>query len=165
MKKRYVGKTKNGFAVYVDTEVSHAMTHFADAPQLLDVVKEVIADLEVHGRHMRFDKDMGRQVGEADIAETNEQDDVVYALRPNRKHYARFVKNKTGTPTNYVTLDLRASGKNEYNLYTAFIGRLTPSFPGGDYLPEQSGEFWSKHALIWGKQEIVPGTETKRCPW
>lgn len=26
-------------------------------------------------------------------------------------------------------------------------------------------EFWSSHALVWGSEPIVPGTETATCPW
>lgn len=165
MQKEYLGKTKNNIDVYFDKEFSHAVTHFADHPKLVDSVKKIIPTIEIIGDVFRVDRDIGEEVGTIDLVETDEQDEVVYAKRPLRDVYSRFVKNKTSRPTSWVTIDLRKSGDNEYSLHTAFTGRLTPSFPGGDYLPDQSKQFWSTHALVWGSQEIVPGSETVECPW
>ncbi len=86
-------------------------------------------------------------------------------MRPLRTQYSRFVKNRQSQDTSWITIDLRKSKEGEYFLYTAFIGKLAPSFPGGDFLPEQSNEFWSNHALVWGGQDIVPWSETTECPW
>ena len=163
--KVHLGKTKNGMDVYVDEESSHASTHFVDTPKLLDSVKRIIPTIDLVENHVRFEKDTGEEVGNSALVETYPGDDILYALRPRRTEYSRFVKNKLATSTNWITLDLRKSEENQYDLYTAFAGRLTPSFPGGDYLTEQSVEFLSKHALVWGSQEIVSGTETSECPW
>jgi hypothetical protein len=165
MKKEIIGTTKNGCDVYVDMENSHASTHFADTPKLLAVVKAILPTVEANEDHMRFDIDTREEVGTTSLIETNESDEIVYALRPNRDRYSRFVRNKTPQKTSWVTIDLKKTDHNAYDLYTAFAGRLTPSFPGGDFLPEQSHDFWSKHALVWGIQDVVPGTETKDCPW
>jgi hypothetical protein len=165
MSTEHLGTTKNGFDVYLDRESSHALTHIAKNPKLLEYVKIIIPTLEPIEDVVRFDRDIGEIVGTTDLVETNEEDEIVYALRPLRTQYSRFVKNKTAQPTTWITIDLRRLGEKEYALYTTFIGRLTPSFPGGNFLPEQSREFWSKHALVWGAQEIVPGTETTECPW
>lgn len=44
--------------------------------------------------------------------------------------------------------------------------RFTLSFPSGkDDKNEDRREFWKNHALVVGNQEIVPGTETRDCPW
>jgi hypothetical protein len=156
--------SKNGVEVYVDTEASHASTHFAHSPMLREFAQKFVSEIGVEGDLIRLDKDMGEVVGMTDLIETSEGDDIVYAMRPLRSAYSRFVKNKQPAPTNWVTIDIRKKG-NDYFLYTAFVGRLTPSFPGGEYLPEQSREFWSKHALALDSQDIVPGTETTKCPW
>ncbi len=165
MKKEYLGKTKSGHDVYVDTEASHAVTHFAHQPRLLDFVKKALPTIEIMGDQARIEKDMGEEVGTSDLVKTNEGDEIVYALRPLRTHYSRFVKNKKSLPTSWITISLCKSGEQEYILYTAFAGHLTPSFPGGDFLPNESAKFWSTHALVWGSQEIVPGSETSKCPW
>jgi hypothetical protein len=164
MKKELLGITKNGFEVYVDMETSHAVTHFKKTPKLIEVIKEIIPTLKVEEDMVRVNRDTGVVVGTTSLVETREGDEIVYALRPLRSYYSRFVKDKKSQETTWITIDLRRKG-GVYNLYTAFVGQLTPSFPGGDFLPEQSKEFWLKHALVWGSQEIVPGTETKECPW
>ncbi len=165
MQKEYLGKTKNGVDVYVDMEQSHASTHFAHHPKLSNAVKNIIPEVEVFHDRTRLEYDTDEEVGATDLVETNEHDEIVYAKRPLRTQYSRFVKNKVSTPTSWVTVDFRRVNDKEYMLYTAFVGRLTPSFPGGDFLPEQSKEFWSNHALVWGSQEVIPGSETAACPW
>jgi hypothetical protein len=82
-----------------------------------------------------------------------------------RQQYSRFVKNKSPQPTSFITIDIRKNPDGKYFLYTAFVGRLTPSFPGGDFMSEKSIEFWSNHALVYGSQEIIPDTEKALCPW
>jgi len=162
--KNYLAKTKNGFEVYVDMESSHASTHFAHHPKLFEAVKKAVSSIEANEEIIRAEMDMGEEIGTTDLIQTSDQDEIVYAKRPLREQYSRFVKNKSSRPTSWITIDLRKDG-NIYNLYTSFVGRLTPSFPGGNFLSEQSREFWSNHALVWGSQEIVPGTETTECPW
>jgi hypothetical protein len=161
----HIGTTKNGCRVYVDMELSHAATHFKDSPKLLDAVKKAIPNITATEEEIRIDIDTGVTAGNSDLVETNPDDEIVYAMRPFRDRYSRFVKGKSAMPTSWITLALNKSGDSSYQLYTAFVGKITPSFPGGDYLPEQSKSFWSKHALVWGNQEIVPGTETSVCPW
>lgn len=165
MKELYIGDTKNGFHVFVDIEHSHAATHLKENPKLLEYVKEIIPGIEGMGAFVHVERDMGKEIGKTDLVKTDEHDEIVYAKRPHRSVYARFVKNKTPIPTNWITVILKQSGADTYQLRTAFIGRLTPSFPGGDYLPEKSNAFWKDHALVWGSQEIIPGTETTNCPW
>lgn len=162
--KELFAKSKNGVEVFLDTETSHAITHFAHNPKLREFAKKILSETEVEGELIRLDRDMREVVGMTDLVETEEEDEIVYAMRPRRSTYSRFVKNKQSTPTNWVTIDVRKKGSG-YFLHTTFIGRLTPSFPGGDYLPERSREFWSKHALVWGSQEVIPGSETTQCPW
>lgn len=161
----FLSTTGDGKVVHVDMESSHAATHFQSSPKLLEAVKRIIPTLNVAEDVVRVDVYVEEAVGHTDLVETDEDDEIVYALRPRRAQYSRFVKHKQSVPSSWITLDLRKTGENEYELYTAFVGRLTPSFPGGDYLPQQSREFWSHHALVWGSQDIVLGTETTECPW
>lgn len=161
----FIGKTKNGFDVYVDLEASHAATHFKDDPQLLSLVKEALPELEPKGDYWRHERHMGRIVGNTDLVETGESDEIVYAKRPLRDVYTRFVKNKTSSPSEWITVELRKIDERSLELFTTWIGRLVPSFPGGKFETAESKPFWSKHALVWGKQDIVSGTETIECPW
>lgn len=161
----YFAQTANGRKVVFDTENSHAITHFSKNPQLRGYVEKIIPTITALEPILRITIDAGEIVGSSDLVETNDADEIIYALRPLRTQYSRFVKNKQSVPTTNITIDLREEASGDYTLYTAFVGSLTPSFPGGNYLPEQSRDFWSCHALVWNSQEVVLGTETKECPW
>lgn len=163
--REFLGKTKNGLDVSVDMKSAHAATHFAHNPKLFDLVKRTIPTIEATDDHIRVERDTGKEAGTSDLVDTDEHDVIVYAKRPLRAQYSRFVKNRTPAPTSWITIDLRKKSDTEYDLYTAYVGRLVPSFPGGSFLPDQSVDFWSTHALVWGPQEIIPGTETSECPW
>lgn len=164
MQKIHIGTTKNGIDVFLDRESSHAVTHIAHHSKLLDYIKRALPTIEVEGEIFQIEKDMGEEVGFCNLVETTDSDEIVYAMRPLRDQYSRFVKNKKPHSSSWITLDMRKVG-HEYFLFTAFVGRLTPSFPGGDYLPEQSVKFWSTHALVYDPTQIIPGTETLKCPW
>ncbi len=161
----FLGKTKNHCEIFFDQEQSHAATHFADSPKLYSAVLKTIPTINISDDKVRIEVDTGEEVGLSDLVETEDGDEIIYALRPFRNVYSRFVKDKVAIPTSFIVLAFNSSGEKKYLLHTAFVGRLTPSFPGGDYLPEQSKIFWSKHALVWGNQEVVPGTVTSVCPW
>jgi len=165
MQREYLGSTKNGFKVYIDPERSHAITHFAHQPKLREAVEKIIPTLEDGPEMIRIEQNMGEVIGTTDLIETTDHDEIVYAMRPRRMVYSRFVKNKQPRPFSWITLAMRKTKNNEYAVYTAFVGRNTPSFPGGNYLPEQSKDFWSNHALVYEVQDIEPGSETSVCPW
>ena len=160
-----LGVTKNGYLVTFDIKKSHAVTHFKKNPKLHELVMNAIQELSVSENIERHEMKLKEMAGSSDIVETAATDEIVYAMRPLRQQYSRFVKGKTPQPTEYLVVDLRKAENDTYSLYTVYAGRLTPSFPGGDFMPEQSKEFWSNHALVWGSQEIIPGTETTICPW
>lgn len=167
MDNQLVGITKNGRSVYLTDESSHAKTHFVHHPKLLPAVKKAIPNINVEDTLVRIQIDTGEIVGTRDLIQTTSEDTIVYAIREKRTTYSRFIKNKQPVPSSIIVVDIRKSApdSDEYYLYTAYAGILTPSFPGGDYLPEQSIIFWSNHALVWGTQEIISGTETTICPW
>lgn len=165
--REFVAHTKNGYDVYAELEESHLATHIKDVPELLGLVKEILRQSEPELSDVRFETDMGRFVGAMDLVETNEGDEIFYAKRPNRNKYTRFVKGKDPVPTTYVTIGLiKTHGSDkEYDVYTAYLGRVTPSFPSKGAGSKLEREFWAHHALAWGTQEIVPGSETSACPW
>ena len=163
--ERLLSTSLNGKKVYIDESSKHALTHFDDVPLLESAVKEAVSHLLIKGSSLRIEYEMGYIIGNSDLVEIDSTDTVVYALRPHRDRYSKFVKNKVAEPTKWIVMGFEQRSDGDYSLYTAYTGRLTPSFPGGKILPEQSAEFWSKHALVWGTQEIIEGTETTECPW
>jgi len=158
-------KSKNNIDVYIDLENSHATTHIKNNPKLLDYVKQIVQNHNVTKNEERFETDMKFPVGMMDLVETTGSDEIVYAKRKNRDKYTRFVKNRKPEKTTIVTTDIRKSEDGKHFVFTVYSGRLTPKFPGGDKENPNSRSFWSKHALVWGTQEIIPGTETNKCPW
>ena len=163
MSKTFVVALANGTKVYVDTKHSHAATHLKKHPELLSIAKRILRTKNFDKSEVAFEEDVGQIIGMMDIVKTTERDKTVYAKRINRDSYTRFVKNRKPTPTPYVTMVLRKE-KQIYDLWSVWIGRKVPPFPGDDRETPESRDFWMKHALVWG-QEVQPGTETTVCPW
>lgn len=162
MKK--VAESKNSKEVCIDLENSHAATHVAENPELLILAKEVIPHIELKGEEVAIQYDVGRIVGKMDLVRTSDSDEIIYAKRKNRDTFTRFAKNREPQDTSFVTLIFRKTDKI-YELWSMWKGVKAPSFPGDERETKESKPFWSNHALVWGAQEIQPGTETTICPW
>ncbi len=158
--------SKNGIEVFFDQYNSHTATHFADAPHLRALAHEVITQTVLTGEAMFFDRDMGRIVGDTDLVENEEGDEIVFAKRRNRDVYTSFNKSKSSQPSSLVSVALRPLPHNTYELASAWIGPYdSPPFPGEPEATPESKPYWLAHSLVWGSQEIKPGTETSVCPW
>src|SRR5258708_6687906 len=110
----YVGESKNGCKVYVETENSHASTHLKDTPNLMELVKEAIPKVTLTRDQDRLEIDMGRIIGTSDLVEVSGTDEVFYAKRPNRDRYSPFVKNRQAQPTSSLVIRLDKTGE-EYD--------------------------------------------------
>lgn len=164
--QEFLAKSQNGITVMVDLVGSHAATHLADTPQLKDLVKEVIGQTDIRGETMGFDVDMGRIVGMSDGVETDETDEMVWAKRKNRDVYTPFTKSRAPVPCSQVAISLKRQADGTYELMSAWIGQFeSPPFPGSPDETPESKPYWMRHALVWGTQEVQPGTETSTCPW
>lgn len=111
--------------------------------------------------------DFDQVVGETVCIVTNDEDEIVFAQRPRRFGLSRFVKNRAPEPCSSVCVILkRAEDRlNTYVLITAFIGVCPQPEPWDRNADEKSLEFWSSHALVWGSEEVITGTETTERPW
>lgn len=167
MEPKLLGVSKNNVSVYLTIESTHAKTHFTKQLKLESAVKNALRNISIHAEIVRLQIDNNAIVGTCDLIETNPDDEIVYAIRIARTTYSRFVKNKKPIKTNSFVIDVRRDRKNPHNyfLYTAYVGPLVPSFPGGEYLSEQSVSFWSNHALVWGAQTVIPESITTKYPW
>lgn len=164
--RELLGKSENGIEVYYDPVGSHTATHFEDTPKLKGLVAEIIANTLLESETMLFDVDMGRVVGTSDLVETDETDEIVYAKRKNRDTYTVFTMSRQPVSCSIVTVALESQADGSYQLVSAWIGsKDSPPFPGDESATPESKPYWSKHALVWGRQEIQPGTETTQCPW
>lgn len=109
--------------------------------------------------------EFGKEIGKNVCVLTNENDKIIFAQRPNRFGHTRFVIGKVPEPCSSVVVILKRTEEQSYILLTAFIGRKAEPEPWDKNATERSAEFWSKRALVWGSEPVIPGTETSVCPW
>jgi hypothetical protein len=163
--KTIVGTTKNNKSVYLDEESTHAHTHVSDTPNLLDYTKEALAHVIAIDDVVYVEVDLGRPLGKSDLVATDENDEIIYAKRVNRDTFTRFVKNRKQLEDSRIAVVLHKTD-DEYRLFSTWIGPATPPFPRENPKHDQESiEFWKKHALVWGRQAIQPGTEVTEWPW
>jgi hypothetical protein len=108
--------------------------------------------------------EMGMVVGKSICVATSESDQIIFAKRLNRLGLTRFVENREPEESTKVSVILK-KGDGYYILLSAFVGELTPPEPWDRYATSESLSFWNSHALIWGYEELISGTETRDCPW
>ena len=145
-----------------DRADSHVATH----PTVHSLLGEALSRIHSEGRGSIVEEvDFGRVVGESICVETRKGDEIVFARRPRRAGLTRFVKNRQAEPTSRVSVVLFRLPNGNYELITAYVGALAEPEPWDDDATQKSLEFWLWHALCWGYEETVGGTETKICPW
>jgi len=120
----------------------------------------------------------GTVVGNSNCVPTSPGDRIIFAQRPGRRGYTRFVKGRRPEPCNSVVVIIKAiieGGQRLYVLVTAFVGKaaqpepwdtkaiLNQDNPSIAYW--EALEFWENHALIWDPAEVVAGSTISRCPW
>ena len=169
-KSELLGTSKNNIQVVYDPIHSHAATHLEDTPGLKELVKEVITNLELNGQETAQHYDMGRVVGTCDVVDVGSADEIVYGVRKNREDDGPvpFTKSRKGEPCRYVAVHLVPKSDDVYILSSAWVGPFTDDdepFPLSKDATDRSKDFWNKHAFVYGSQEIIAGTETKKKPW
>ncbi len=165
MKKELFAITKNGKSVWLDPQgSSHAITHFTADPTLLQQTKTALANLDATDSNVYTEIDLGQPIGYSDLVATNPDDEIVYAKRVGRQTFTRFTKSHQPVATHTITVWL-IHEDSSYTLLSAWFGPKTPPFPGDKWETPESKPFWNNHALVWGKQAIIEGTETTVCPW
>lgn len=134
--------------------------------EIVNLLSEAFGKIFLTGEQFSVQEvDLGRIVGETICVSTSVDDEIVFAKRPKRAGLTRFVKNRQPNPTSSVVVILKAMDEGGYILITTFAGSRSEPEPWDRNATEKSVEFWNTHALLWGKEEIIPGTETSVCPW
>lgn len=140
------------------------------------LLPEALARIDSQGEgFIEREVDFGRVIGESICVATTASDQIIYAKRPKRFGHSRFVLNRKPEECTSMVVVLKAGDNDQYILITAFIGHLSQPEPWDDRNFEkkadpkkavfESRKFWSSHALIFGHEEVIPGSETTRCPW
>lgn len=109
--------------------------------------------------------DFDQVVGETTCVATSDTDEIVFAQRPCRRGLTRFVLKRQPDPATSVVVILKRIEEGNYLLITAWIGKKSEPEPWDKNATENSVKFWSSHALVWGSEEIIKGTETTVSPW
>lgn len=147
---------------------SHTATHFKDKSELRDLVVELLNNLTVEGELIAKDVDLGRIIGNSDVVEVDDADEIVFAMRRNREDqgYVPFTRSRTAEPSQFISIYLIRKDSETYELSSTWIGKFeSPPFPQMVNATADSIPYWDTHAFVWGSQEIIPGTETSKCPW
>jgi len=181
-----LGVTKDGYKVF-DRPDSHIKTHVGAE----NIIAEALSSISTDGRDfIKETLDFNHVIGETICTETTEKDEIVFAQRVNRKGLTRFTKTGLPKPCSKLTLiivkrevdSLDEDDENEdfdtedyYQLTTAYIGEPAPPEPWDeksfyfsddpDKARQDSLDFWNNHALVFGAEEHILGTETTEKPW
>lgn len=110
--------------------------------------------------------DFGRFVGLSTCVRTDDRDTIVYAQRERRRGLTRFVKHRRPLSCSTIMVILKQTADpNTWVLITAFIGGHAEPEPWDMKATSLSHDFWASHALIWGSEPVLAGSETTTCPW
>lgn len=161
--RQYVETTANGGVVSVDIEHSHAATHLREQPGLWELTQEVLRKsiiVTTPGNGALYETDMGRVIGRMDLVdivpsdwEGSQESRIRFARRRNRATWTPFVVRSEHPSTRFLTVVLKhteyaqldtldldpillqsgMTDRQHHDLYTAYIGRKTPSLPGDPY--------------------------------
>lgn len=149
----------------IDRWNSHLATHLKAYPFLGELLPQALAQITSDAKDFYLSEvDMGKVVGKSICVATTERDTIIFAQRPNRKGLTRFVESREPEECSKISVVLK-KGDGYYILLSAFVGGLTPPEPWDKFANPESLPFWNSHALIWGHEEVLPGTETRDYPW
>ena len=139
-------------------------THMSQDVQ--EVLPEALSRTRSNGRSFIEEQvDFDRVVGKRICVRTTATDDIVWAKRPKRSGFSRFVRNREPEPTTSMVVILKkAAYKGGYVLITAYFGQKAGPEPWDRHATESSRKFWKEHALVWGSMPVVEGTVTDHDP-
>lgn len=141
--------------------------HYHDNPELMALLPEALEKVTAQDRtFIKESLDLGRVIGVSRCIPTLDSDEIVYAQRVGRAGLTRFVKNRAPIETNFLTLILKKK-KEAYEVVTTFIGPAAEREPWDKNIKTEAEKtaaenFWFNHALVWGTEPVVAGTEQKR---
>ncbi len=133
------------------------------------LLRELLVHIHAQGRRsIVYSHDFKRVVGTTICVATDHTSEIVHAQRVGRHGLTRFVKGVSPQPTAWVTIILLLQDGGRYEVRTAYTGPLAEPEPWDHNARQRMGQsrsFWARHALVWGSEPIIPGTETLECPW
>jgi hypothetical protein len=150
-----LGTTKSGEKVFdrPDGHLHNSETVEKYLPLALEMIDSESRDFIVETVNF------GEEIGVSNCVETTSDDEIIYAVRPKRRGPTRFVKNREGEPTSEFTVILKKVDEG-YIVITAFPGPKAEREPWDPMAGDEAKEYWSNHAIVWGTEEVLPGSES-----
>lgn len=152
---------QNKIGVKFIPRVSKTHLHKGIEPYLSVVIDQI---LDLNAERIVKDFEFPSIIGQTTCVTTDENDEIVYAIREGRLGHSRFVLNREPVDTNFLTIVLRKLS-DYYQIISCYIGKLAKPEPWDEYASPDALEFWENHALIFGEEEIIIESKTDTCPW
>ena len=160
LESRFLGTLRNGEKVF-----DRPRSLLEDSPELRELLSTALWMVDPEGEEfIATEVHFDQPIGKSECVETTPEDKIVYAKRIGKQGYSRFVVGREPEETQSVSLILKKIPEG-YILISAYIGAKAPLEPWAAGADETSREFWKTHALRWGSQPIMFGTDTEECPW
>lgn len=165
MYKYVITHTDFGRDIYVDLISSLAGHYLSRRPYIINVIKEAATPLNLRGKRVIIEQDMGRNIGNTDIIKTTEKDIIYYAQPVKKDVFSRFAKNRYPHPSKTLTVIFEQDADGNYEVSDTWIGPSSPAFPGDEHETSDSKVYWQTHALVQDAQAIKSNSITKECPY
>jgi hypothetical protein len=142
-------------------------SHVHDNPELEKYLINALSKIKSNNQNViEGEVDFGKTIGVTRCIATSENDEIVFAMRPKRKGYTRFVKGRVPEPTSKLTVILTKDRQtNDYLVLTTYIGAKAEPEPWDFRATDKALEFWKSHALVYGTEPVLEGTETSDTKW
>lgn len=134
-------------------EINFYKSYYAGNEEALKLAEHAVATIEVNDQEfIKSVVTFNTTVGVENCVETTDSDTIVMAHRHCRNNQTRFVLNRTGVPTDKMTILIKRK-KNRYMLVGAYFGNSTPKELTDPTLTDDelqvSSEYWNSHALVF----------------
>jgi hypothetical protein len=142
-------------------------SHVHDNPELEKYLTTALGKIVSNNQNfIEGEVDFGETIGLSRCVTTLPTDEIIFAMRIGRKGYTRFVKHRDPEPTSKLTIILTKDKQtNGYFVLTTYIGSRSELEPWDYRATDKALEFWKHHALVYGTEPIVEGTETSEPKW
>ncbi len=153
-------------------KTSHFQQHKDVLEHLHKALERVISEIRLTpvGQTIKKTVDLHKIIGQSHCVELNGDEEVYYAQRKGRRTLSKFVRGREAEDCSCITFVLAKSTINRYKILTAYIGYMSEREPLDPSISDENEfnrckEFWEKHALVDGSQNIFANSITAECPW
>jgi hypothetical protein len=155
---------------------SYKVAHFhqhKDVIEYLQVALErVISEIRLLpvGETVKKTVDLHKNLGKTHCIELKGDEEIFYAQKKGRQTLSKFVRGKQSIDCSCITFVIYKATNKRYKVWTAYIGYMAEREPLDRRVSNEEEfnrckEFWDKHALVEGSQNIFADSITTECPW